>query len=255
MVPTKTDAVVLALAPFRESSFILRLFTKEFGLIHGIAKGIRNPKNKVPPLERGFVVELLVYHRHANDLHVVTEFQLHEFFPETRQNVSKSALRDVAFELLLKAITLTDPHPELYIHLVRFLNHLENQSGVVNAFVNLWIFIHNLTICSGFEANINSCAKCGSLEVSSKGGKILIKQGALHCASCASEISDLFSIPSWVLDSLQGKQVEETEGPFVQISELVRITKLLLTYCCYHFDISNEYKSLAFIERMLESNI
>ena len=80
----KTKALILQVLPYRESSCILYLFTEKHGLIHGIAKGIRRKKSKQDLIERGFLVELIVYIRPHRELHTLSSIHVLEFFSAVR---------------------------------------------------------------------------------------------------------------------------------------------------------------------------
>ena len=121
MSAEKTDSVILSVAPYRETSCILRLFTHTHGLVHGIAKGARGGGKSSTPLDRGFLLESLLYYKPNRELHTLGSPHVTNFFPAIRSDITKSALRDVALELYLKSITQSEPHPELFELLVSFL--------------------------------------------------------------------------------------------------------------------------------------
>lgn len=247
----KTKALVLQVLPYRESSCILRLFTERHGLIHGIAKGIRRRKSQQDLIERGFLIELIVYIRPHRELHTVSSIHVLEFFPSVRLSITKSALRDVAFETVLTAITESDFHPELYELFVKFMQHLQDTTEKECHPFALWLFYHRFSQHMGFELDLLKCITCGSLL--KKTAYMNMKKGGLDCDKCSKSKSEFHVIPGTVLSYLKygSPKHQMLRGELTQ-KTLKRITHLLADYCRYHFDIQKEYKALAFLDEMTE---
>ncbi len=242
----KTSAVILALTPYRETSCILRLFTEDHGLVHGVAKGVKKDAKSVP-LDRGFLVETLLYLRPNRDLHTLGGLQVTDFLPAIRADLVKSAVRDTALELYLKSITQSGAHPELYSLLVSFLKRLESVVARF-AFPLLWHFLHEYCSLAGFKINTEVCTACGN-DTTWSGGVLQISAGSLYCPSCARSSGSQYMLTPQVvafLDSI------DTGGQSVNdMGECLRVTGLLLSYCRHHLDIRTGFKSLSFMETML----
>lgn len=245
----KTKALILQVLPYRESSCILYLFTERHGLIHGIAKGIRRKKSQQDLIERGFLIELIVYVRPHRELHTVSSIHVLEFFPAVRSSITKNALRDVAFETVLSAITESDFHPELYELFVKFMQHLQDTPEKECHPFALWLFYHRFSQHMGFELNLKKCITCG-VEIK-KTAYMNMKKGGLDCGKCSKSKSEFQLISGAVLSYLK----HGSPKPLMLRKELTpktlkRITHLLADYCRYHFDIQKEYKALVFLDEM-----
>lgn len=245
----KTKALILQVMPYRESSCILYLFTERHGLIHGIAKGIRREKSKQDLIERGFMVELIVYIREHRELYTLSSIHVLDFFPAVRSNIIKATLRDAAFETVLTAITESDFHPELYELFVRFMHHLQQSPELECHPFALWLFYHRFSQYMGFEMNLSKCILCGS-ELK-RNAYMNLKKGGLECDKCAKARAEILKTPVTVLSYLKhGFPKPDELRQNLTRKVLKRVTHLLADYCRYHFDIQKEYKALCFLDEM-----
>lgn len=127
MAIDKTKAFVLKTLPYRETSGIFYLLTERQGISHGIAKGIRKKKTSASFVERGFLIETLLYSRPHRELHTLGDIHIVNYYPAIREDLIKSALRDAVFETLLINVSAGFPVPELFSLVTRFLVCLERQ--------------------------------------------------------------------------------------------------------------------------------
>jgi DNA repair protein RecO len=244
MSAQKVTAIVLTLTPYRETSCILRLFTRTHGLVHGIAKGARKDSKSVP-LDRGFLLEALLYYRPNRELHTLGSLQVTDFFSDLRTDIVRSALRDIALELYLKSITQSEPHPELFDLIVSFLKSLESARRDL-IFPLLWHFINRYCFLAGFGIDIEECQPCGA-DITKDGGVLDIAAGVLICKKCAPErIHTQAGLDAPVIGFLE--EIDVNQNVSLQKNEYLRITELLLSYCRHHFDIRGSFNSLEFIK-------
>jgi DNA repair protein RecO len=249
MAIEKTSAVVLSLMPYRESSFIAILYSNTHGLIHGMAKGVRRHTKGVAPLERGFLVDLLVYVKGNRDLHTLGDIQISEYYPQIRENLQKAALRDTAFELLLRSVTLSDSHPELYGFLTAFLSSLQLISGRGESFILLWNFYYGVAQLLGFSPHFDHCFLCGTAAVLDNGGYLIIENGGICCKSCVADTSSANTfIDAFILQRFAGKGIVLRSIP---PGELLRLTRIAVSYCRFHLDIGHDFKTVEFLEQMM----
>lgn len=249
MSAEKTRALVLKIIPYRESSCILHLFTEEHGLIHGIAKGIRRSKSTQNIIERGYIIECIVYLKSHRDLHTLGAVQVLEYFPSIRGDLIKSALRDAAFETVLAAITVTDSHPELYAFFQKFMTYLDQSPEQECHPFALWLFYHRFAQHMGFGLDLEHCITCGSTLADA--AFLLMQKGGLACQACMDTDNDRFRIPGNIRTCLMHGSPKPADLQHLLSSDIKRrITRLLADYCRYHFETQKEYKALAFLEEM-----
>jgi len=127
-VPTIRDqAVVLRRWDFSETSQTVSLFTRELGLLRGLAKGAKRERGKFcggfEPLTRGEVVAIL---KPTTDLANLIEWDLQEVFPGPRRSLRAFHAGMFLVDLVDHAMTQADPHPILWDELVRALGALDD---------------------------------------------------------------------------------------------------------------------------------
>jgi DNA repair protein RecO (recombination protein O) len=245
MAAEKNRAIVLRVLPYRESSLIIHLFSESHGLLHGIAKGIRRGKGAVA-LERGMLVELVAYVKPHRELHTLGSVAVLEFFPAIRSDLIKTALRDAAFELALRTITLSDPHPEIFDCFGGFLRELETAAHARCFPFALWKFYLSFAALLGFELNSTRCLECGNGFAEGMEGILRPARGGFVCVNChGGHGGGGFPARAMVF-----MNAPDADPPQLETADLKRITRGLAAFCAYHFDIRHELLSLGFLDEL-----
>ena len=122
----KTEAVILRRQEVRETSLILIAFTRDFGKIHGLVKGVRGARAAVPwylePLTRQAIV---VYERRRSTISLISSFDLIDAFDPIRRDLVKTAYAGLCLDLVDAMTEVGDRHPEIFDLLVGTLKALE----------------------------------------------------------------------------------------------------------------------------------
>lgn len=232
--------------PYRESSAIATLYTNEYGRVNGIAKGVRKRSKNSLPLERGFLVDLVLYIKQGRDLHTLADISIYDYYPGIRGDLYKTAIRDAAFELILKSVMASESHPELFSLLQQFLVSLQS-TDITENFALLWKFYLKAAELLGFAARFDYCRCCGREILIPEGGFLEVENGCLYCCRCGANRS----LPETFI---QGAVLQKLNGSSIPLklssAELIRLTRLAASYCRFHLDIRPEFKSLRFIEQI-----
>lgn len=124
------DGVPIRLWEWSETSQTAAVFTREHGVVRGLAKGSRRPKSPysggLELLTRGAVGLIL---KPTTDLALITEFDLLETFPAVRQHLRAYYGAMYAADLVHHLVLDRDPHPELYDALLTCLRGLGRREG------------------------------------------------------------------------------------------------------------------------------
>ncbi len=243
----KTMAFVLSMLPYRESSAIVTLYTNEYGRVNGIAKGVRKRSKNALPLERGFLVDLVLYIKQGRDLHTLADINIYDYYPGIRGDLYKTAIRDAAFELILKSVMVSESHPELFSLLQQFLNSLQS-SDIPENFALLWRFYLKTAELLGFALRFDCCRCCGREILGHEGGFLVVENGGLYCSRCGENrsLAETY-INGDVLQKLKGSTLPLK----LSSEELIRLTRLAVSYCRYHLDIRQGFKTIGFIEEII----
>jgi DNA repair protein RecO len=255
MSPHKTKAFILKVTPYRESSCILYLLTPDHGLVHGVAKGVRQKKTGAPPLERGFLVEALLYSRPHRELHTLGALALLEYYPSIRTDLLKNVVRDIAFEALLKTMSCDASHPEVFSYMIDMCDRMEAASPQGCFPVMAWQFFFQFSRLMGVAPDLDTCYSCGRPVEGADGAFLLLERGVATCSGCATAAGESNSgsfLPTSVLRSLKKNgNAAGDEACCLPSSDVRRITLLFARYCQYHFHHVSDFKSLAFLDSIV----
>jgi len=184
VAPISTPAVLLRGHDYGDSSRILRFYTREYGLLSVVAKGLRDRLGKGATSLATFASgELSAYVKSHRDLHTMKDFAC----IRTREGLGRGMLRfagaSAVAELVL-AHTEQESHEALFVALERALDHLEGVSdGEVPAGVltGLWSVVEAL----GFAPQVEVCVRCGTPIGESDVGRFDVAAGGVRCPDCA----------------------------------------------------------------------
>jgi len=117
------QAYVLHTRPYRETSLLVELFTKDHGRISGVARGVRSPRSKQRGLLQAFMPIMLSWSGRSD---LVTLYDVqgngmpHLLFG--RKLISGLYMN----ELMMKLLHRPEPQPQLYQLYSATLNNLQN---------------------------------------------------------------------------------------------------------------------------------
>jgi DNA repair protein RecO len=253
MSPQTTKAFVLKISPFRETSCILYLLTGDHGLVHAVAKGVKRKRACVPSLERGFLVEAVLYYRPQRDLHTLGGITVLDYYSSIRTDLFKNTVRDIVFEVLLKTMSCDSPHPEIFSYCADLLGRMQAASAARCFPAMVWEFLYHFSRLMGVAPALDACSSCGGALSGEHGAFLLMESGGMICAGCARAAgthSGLF-LPPRALSSLQNGAAADDAASRMPAAEVRRITHLLARYCRYHFHCTSDFKSVAFLNSIL----
>lgn len=177
----KTEAIVIRLADFSESSRVVTLFSRDFGKISALAKGAKRLKG---PFEAG--LDLLsicrvVFRPKIGGLDLLTEAQLVAAFRLPSHQIVPLYCGYYLAELLDGLSLEHDPHPELYSAAVQALTEFASGN---DPRVPLFRFQLQLLQEIGQLPQLDRCLRCDSELNSTAGVRYWVSQGGLLCSRC-----------------------------------------------------------------------
>ena len=131
----KTEGVILKRTNFGEADRILTLYTKHFGKISLIAKGIRKTTSR-----KGGNLELFnqvrIFAAKGKNLDIVTEVELVNSFKDWRQDLKKVAVAYQLAELVDKLSAEGVENDEVYELLINYLATLSQVANIESRISN-----------------------------------------------------------------------------------------------------------------------
>lgn len=180
-----TDAVVLHVADYLESSRILRLATRECGVQTVVARGARNSKKRF-----GAAVDLFarghaqIEMRPGRDMHTLVSFDVTTSHPALAGEMARFSAASAIAECVMRVVH-EELAPTVYQGLIDAFERLSvanAQEAAPAALGALW----RLTRDVGFAPSLDVCASCHQLVPASADASFSHAMGGVLCQQCAT---------------------------------------------------------------------
>jgi DNA repair protein RecO (recombination protein O) len=181
MAIQKSEAILLRRQDLRETSLNLIFYTKDFGKIKGIVRGVRGPHAQYGggSFEIFAHDEIVFYERKRSEFFTISQCDLLEFFSPVRESLDKLAYGAYMIELLDSVTSLGDKNGDVFDIL---LNSLKLLSGEASAKRVARIFEIKLLHLLGIMPSLELCVNCGARIVSD--ARFSFHHGGLLCKGC-----------------------------------------------------------------------
>jgi DNA repair protein RecO (recombination protein O) len=227
----QTEAIVLRSYRLGETSLIVSLFTREFGLLRCVAKGARGPKSRFgASLEPGVRVNAVVYRKLTRDLQLLSKTDIVEALSALWEDPDRFAAATQVLEFLERAAYGESGEPEL---LDLAAATLRAMSTTPVACLELIVRGFEIQACDrlGYAPQLTACLECRrTLE---QGGLFHPVRGGLLCESCgggqgsfrlserarktmvALSASPIEALTGWAADRYPGVEVAKAVERFL----------------------------------------
>ena len=152
------EGIILSETNYSESSKILNVLTKEYGLIGVISKGCRNMKSKLRGVSRKLLLGTVHIYYKPNGLSTLIGVDVINSYSKTLMDLEKISYASFILDLINQVLKQTDSE-EIFDLLKDTLNKLEEGLNPI-ALTN--ILELKLLDYLGVRPSIDSCAHCGS---------------------------------------------------------------------------------------------
>jgi DNA repair protein RecO (recombination protein O) len=200
----KVEAVVLSRRPFRDTSLIATLLTREYGKMSVVAKGAREPKGKMAAAFQPMnLVTAVVYRKEHRDLQLVTQCDLRRQMKYLQSDLARMEAGLAVVELTSAATHGAEEHVRLYDLVARTLEVVDGaEKRPRNA---LYVFELRLLDLLGVCPDFGRCPRCGNtVESVPEGGGTLLDTGrGVLCHHCSREAVGIADMTIQVLKVLQ----------------------------------------------------
>ena len=257
----KTEGIVLKRMDFLETSRIVTIYTKKFGKVKVLAKGIRRPKSRFgSSLETLTRSAIVFYKREQKDLYTISESDILDSHEDLRRDLLGFGYASVLLDFLDKSNPGEGTNPRLYRLSAGTLSAMERcirmqnaKCGVENSAISipnsefemlLWSYLWRGISLVGFEPELEKCVSCKKAFPQSTNYHLISTAlrwssslGGILCSDCwekdgeAREISHDNLI---FLNSLKNgsKQIKD-----FHVNDSFQLTKSIIQdYLSYHLD-------------------
>lgn len=243
-----TDTVILKSFPFGDTSKIARCYTRDYGKISVIGKGVRKGKT----LRSGYLeplnhLSLAFYQNPRRELQIFSKAEFINIWTAMKQNVKKISYGFAIVELVDKGVTGEEPHEALFELLLETLNAVNDTKGNIN--VIFWYFEMKFLSLLGFRPNLSTCPNC---DETLNGGVFSNEKGELVCTDCLKIGGNTVSSPSHqLLKKLKRGSLKDVLNLQLKGGERSEVGGFLDRYLRYHIDTVQSVRSLKIMGKVL----
>ncbi|MDD3237275.1 MAG: DNA repair protein RecO [Candidatus Gastranaerophilales bacterium] len=180
-----TDAINLRSYNLSEADKIVVMYSKEKGLIKGVAKGTKKPTSKLGARMDMLVANKLMLHKGKN-LDTICQAEALNTFLNLRQDMDKLFYSMYCSEIVNNFGIENDPNSfEVYDLFYNFLNTLAATTKKEDILLSVLRFQLKMMYLSGYSLELDSCSKCGE-KLGEENLYFAFEHGGLICSNCRS---------------------------------------------------------------------
>lgn len=179
----ETDAIILKSRELGEADKIISLFTRKYGKLRVVARGVRRIKSRLAGCTQPFTYNHLVIYR-GRSLPKINQCEIKESFSTLREDLAMMAYASYMAEMVDEFTAEEDSNEGLFALLLSTLSFI--QQGWDLDVVARYFEIRALSLL-GYQPELNYCVICGrSVENEDRLGFSPARGGVL-CSRCSYE--------------------------------------------------------------------
>ncbi|MEN8148410.1 MAG: DNA repair protein RecO [Planctomycetota bacterium] len=187
---------------YSETSQILRLLTRESGVVAALAKGSKKEKSSFGgALDLFYLGPAVVLFRPRAGLHLLTAFTVEEAWPALRRDLKRFYLACHLAEILTGMTREEEPLPGVFDLLVEGLTALSSAGDrsipALGASLELRLLAE-----LGFAPSLTACGSCGR-ELAGRERRLSVSFGGLICADCRDTEARPLTVGPGVVEALR----------------------------------------------------
>ncbi len=189
-----TDAINLKSYSISEADKIIVMYSKDRGLIRGIAKGVKKPAGKF-----GGRMDLLVANRmmlnKGRNLDTICQAEALNTFYNLRFDMNKLFYAMYCCEIVANFGTENDSNSkDIYNLFYTFLEQISNSKTKEHSMLSVIRFQLKIMDITGYSLELNNCVKCEK-PVNKDEIYFSAEQGGILCRDCAQDVCKKVKIP------------------------------------------------------------
>ncbi|MDD5422950.1 MAG: DNA repair protein RecO [Candidatus Omnitrophota bacterium] len=244
----KSEGILLRSQDLRETSLILTFYTRDFGKIKGIVRGVRGSRAQCGggSFEIFAHDEVVFYERKRSEIFTISQCDLLEFFSPVRESLERLSYAGYIVELLDSVTSVGDKNPDVFALL---LNSLKLLSGESSAKRVARIFEIKLLHILGLMPTLEICANCGQKVIAD--ARFSFRHGGLICKNCYDsdkEAKPFLPGTARFIEYIRSSPFERVARVKVAAEVGKELESMLRKFLDYH--IERRLKSLEFIKEI-----
>ena len=182
-----TDAINLKSYNLSEADKIIVMYSKDKGLIRGVAKGVKKPKSKLGARMDMFVANKLMLYK-GKSLDRICQADVLNTFNKTRRDMDKIFYSMYISEIVNNFGVEDDPcSEEIYELLYKSLNKISEAQTKEEILISAIKFQLKMMQISGFGIELNSCLCCRE-EIGEENMYFSSRMGGVVCEECNHDL-------------------------------------------------------------------
>lgn len=195
MSSEKTDAIVIRVVEFSETSCIVTMLTRDFGKVTAIAKGARRPKSPFDAAIDVLAICRIVFIPKTNAMGLLTEAKLEHRFRAGEWDLNRLYIGYYIIELLRILTDDEDPQPELYQLAYEMIRDLDSEDLTVSELKTQLIqFELGVLDILGHLPMLTRCVECGREKTQLTKVNFGLNAGGVLCHDCRKGQSNIITI-------------------------------------------------------------
>jgi len=229
-----SEGFIITRFDWKESSLIVRCFTRERGKINIVAKGARRQKSRLGSMLETFSrLKLVLYIKHGSELSTLKEAENLDHYQLIRTELERFAIACFYFEILDTGLAPHEKNSALFALTKTFLESLNNRDW--NARSTPPYFL-KLVAKLGFAPSLSQCRYC---HICSGLKYFDPARGTSVCARCAKKSETLMEISEQLTNKMAlvySGEKKSKELASWQESDMPGFYRFLRRFVEYHFE-------------------
>ena len=245
----KTEAIVLRSFDFGETDRLVILYSKKYGKLRAVAKGVRKPHSKFgPALEAFSNNEVMLYKKENDEVYRITGFNAKSTYAKLIRDLDMYIASSYVVEIVNMMTEEHEPHRDIYKLLEDTLEMLpENDAETV-----ILSFVLKFFSRSGYGLCLDRCVLCEVLPRRvNRQVRFSPGHGGIICQKCDGSGKGTISVPWEYIDclrQLESRPFSELCSIKIQEAQKKAIKDMLDSYMRFH--LSYELKTDRFARQL-----
>ncbi len=166
-------AIILKTTPYKENDCILHVYTKTYGKLGIIAKGVRKMTSKNAFATQSLMISDLTFYL-KKGLSLLVKANAVNYYKHIKENIESEIVANYVLEYFYRYTEDNQPQIEYFDTILAAMNALENGYPPLLVYLLFNVFILKI---NGVTIDVNGCVICGNHQVVS----ISVADGGFVC--------------------------------------------------------------------------